>query len=285
MTTSTHDRFAELAAAYALDALDVAERREFEAHLATCAACQREVADLRRVTAGLGMSADPVAPPESLKARTIARATARPQLRTGASATTPMPPVQSAPRRLSLEWLAAAASITIAVATGIYAWSLRSQLHDLNRTVVELSDRANTLRNNLDEARRETARLSNVVNIVRGPGTIQVSLSGTKDAPGAAGRAYFNAARGMVVSAEQMPALRPGRAYQLWLIVPTSPKPLSAGVFSVAADGSATFIATVPASFEVPAGAAVTVAVTEEPAGGSDGPTSAVLLAGELKAR
>jgi anti-sigma-K factor RskA len=269
-----------LAAAYALDALDAAERQEFDAHLASCLSCQREVADLRRVTAGLGLAVDPVAPPESLKARTIARVTARPQLRAAVSKASS----QRAPGRLSLEWLATAASITLAVAAGIYAWSLRSQIHDLNQTVVQLSDRANTLRNNLDEARRETTRLSNVINIVRGSGTIQVSLSGTKDAPGAAGRAFFNATRGMVVSAEQMPALRPGRAYQLWMVLPNQ-KPLSAGVFSVSADGAATFVATGPASLIVPAGAGVTIAVTEEPAGGSDGPTTPILLAGEMRAR
>src|SRR6185295_12196440 len=115
----------------------------------------------------------------------------------------------------------------------------------LNQTVVELSDRANTLRNNLDEARRESARLSRVIDVVRAPGTIQVSLSGTKDAPGSAGHAYFNATRGLVVSAEQMPALRPGRAYQLWMVVPNQ-KPIGAGVFSVSADGAATFLATIP---------------------------------------
>jgi anti-sigma factor RsiW len=45
----------EDAAAYALTALDVAELAEFEAHLATCAFCQREVAEFRNTAAKLSL--------------------------------------------------------------------------------------------------------------------------------------------------------------------------------------------------------------------------------------
>ena len=55
---------------------DGQELIEFEAHLATCARCQSELAELRRVVAGIGMTTEPVAPPPSLKARAISRATA-----------------------------------------------------------------------------------------------------------------------------------------------------------------------------------------------------------------
>jgi anti-sigma factor RsiW len=45
----------EDAAAYALTALDAAELAEFEAHLATCAFCQREVAEFRNTAAKLSL--------------------------------------------------------------------------------------------------------------------------------------------------------------------------------------------------------------------------------------
>ena len=43
-----------LAAAYALDALDPDERRQFEAHFPECPTCRSEVADYRRTAGRLG---------------------------------------------------------------------------------------------------------------------------------------------------------------------------------------------------------------------------------------
>lgn len=59
-----------LAAAYALDALDGEERREFEAHYPTCSICSAEVTDYRATAGRLaeGVSAQP---PEDLKARVL----------------------------------------------------------------------------------------------------------------------------------------------------------------------------------------------------------------------
>lgn len=67
MTEDLH----HLAAAYALDALDEQERREFEAHYPSCAICSAEVADYRETAAHL---ADAVSspPPADLKARIMA---------------------------------------------------------------------------------------------------------------------------------------------------------------------------------------------------------------------
>ena len=49
-STNGHEIHA-LSGAYAVDALDPAEKAEFEAHLAACAACRVEVASLRESTA------------------------------------------------------------------------------------------------------------------------------------------------------------------------------------------------------------------------------------------
>jgi anti-sigma-K factor RskA len=279
MTTPTHDTFAEMISAYALGALDRDERQTFEDHLGTCLVCQRELAEFRRVTAGLGLAADAVTPPASLKARTLAKATSTNQTR-GAAVSVPAPAVR--PRktpRITLGWFTAAASLAAAIGAGMYAWSLRSQLDHLQQSMTELSDRANTLRNNLDDARRDAARLSRAVDILQQPGTIQVSLTGTGTAPGATGRAAFNGARGMVVSTERLPALPPGRVYQLWVIAGAAP-PVGAGVFSVT-NGAATVTATLPATFAAPSGTPLTIAVTQEPAGGSQTPTMPMYLMGK----
>jgi anti-sigma-K factor RskA len=64
---SDHD----LAAAYALDALEDGERRAFEQHLRDCARCQAEVVELQEAAAALAVSGGAVAPPPELRERIL----------------------------------------------------------------------------------------------------------------------------------------------------------------------------------------------------------------------
>ena len=66
----THDLH-HLAAAYALDALDGDERREFEAHYSSCDVCVAEVTSFRLVAESLG-EAVAVPPPADLKSKVMA---------------------------------------------------------------------------------------------------------------------------------------------------------------------------------------------------------------------
>ena len=59
------------AAAYALDALEPAERDAFEEHLATCARCRAEVADLQEAAATLVLGEPVPAPPAGLRASVL----------------------------------------------------------------------------------------------------------------------------------------------------------------------------------------------------------------------
>src|ERR1700740_1910378 len=51
LTTYGSDRYAMWDAAYVLGSLSASDRREFEAHMATCPACREAVADLSGVPA------------------------------------------------------------------------------------------------------------------------------------------------------------------------------------------------------------------------------------------
>ena len=64
----------ETAAAYALDALDAAERREFEALLERSEEARRDVAELKQVVSLLAHAAPAVAPPPGLRDRVLAEA-------------------------------------------------------------------------------------------------------------------------------------------------------------------------------------------------------------------
>ncbi|MCU1512973.1 MAG: hypothetical protein JWO10_63 [Microbacteriaceae bacterium] len=69
-----------LAGAYALGALDEAEREEFENYLLTSEEARAEVASLSDTAVMLGLATEPVAPSTALKASILARVAATPQL-------------------------------------------------------------------------------------------------------------------------------------------------------------------------------------------------------------
>src|SRR4029078_7862244 len=72
MSAEPHD----LVAAYAMDALDADEEREFERHLASCERCREELARVGEAAAGLAAGAVGPAPPPELKQRILAEAKA-----------------------------------------------------------------------------------------------------------------------------------------------------------------------------------------------------------------
>ena len=63
----------ELVAAYALDALDDSEQRDFEEHLATCDRCREELEGLRDAAAALAYVPEGPAPPPALRDRVLKR--------------------------------------------------------------------------------------------------------------------------------------------------------------------------------------------------------------------
>lgn len=122
----------ELSAAYALDALDPAERQAFEEHLARCAECREAVAAFQDVAADLAYEADAQPPPPALRERILAEAR-----RDGAN-------VVAFPRR---RWLvpvtatAAVAAGVAALALSFWAADLTQQLDD-ERAALHLSEEA-----------------------------------------------------------------------------------------------------------------------------------------------
>ena len=72
-------RVHELSGAYALDALDDAERERFERHLRRCPACAEDVRRMTSTATALAMAVA-AEPPPGLKQRVLAAAAATPQL-------------------------------------------------------------------------------------------------------------------------------------------------------------------------------------------------------------
>ena len=115
------------AGSYVLRAMPDDEHERFEAHLATCEECRREVADLQVAADTLPLAAVQVGPPPELRDRimTIVRSEAELLGAAGARADEPAAaPAATAPRRrrrwsLSLRPLPAAMAASVLVAAGV----------------------------------------------------------------------------------------------------------------------------------------------------------------------
>lgn len=290
MTNSAeHHELQALLGAFALDALEGVERHAVEAHLRGCDACQAELVELRRVMAGLGLAAGEQPPPPALRDRVLTAATGRRVERRRAPASfaprtrgrraSDHVQVEEVARSSTPVWrLAGAAAILLAVVAGVYAVLMRNQMEDMKSVVSNAADRSTQLAAELEATRRDSSRLTRIVEVLSAPDLMRVELRGRPEAPAASGRAFLSMTRGLVFSANKLPALSPGRVYQLWVIAGGAP--VSVGILTPAADGVATMTVALPSAMASPSA----VAVTAEPGpDGSKTPTMPILLMGEMK--
>ncbi|MET9634319.1 anti-sigma factor [Lentzea sp. NPDC006480] len=226
---------------WALNALDDAESTAFEQHLRECASCAVEAAELRETAARLGEATEFAAPPE-LRARVLAAAARTRQLPPEAKASV-MLPERRWFKRLGV--LAAAASVLGAVALGTLA------VHHNNETAREV------------EALREVAaEYDELAALVSSPGAATVSRSAEHGGTGTVVHAPGH--HKIVFLAGGLPALPSDRSYQLWIVTDDGPR--SAGVLPTGDKPP-------PVVVEALAGTEK-LALTVEPSGGSQGPTT-----------
>lgn len=281
--TSQHDAFAASTGVYVLGALGPEERTLFEAHLKSCSICAEEVASLLEVADALDRSIPAIDPPPQLRARILAAVGApapqqgqeRRPSRVGTPSTATRHDWRPAAWPAWTGWVAAAASLTIATGLWMQASGLRARLLDAEARVAEVFDRWREAERRLEVATRDADRVRVQFAAATAPDATTFALKGQAVAPGAAGRAYLSPSRGLLLTASNLPALAPGRTYQLWYL--TRAAPVSAGLVRPDAEGQATvqFV-------DVPAGITpVGLAVSIEPDGGVPLPTGAIVLAGE----
>jgi len=242
-----------LAGPYALDALDEgAESKRFTRHLRRCKACAEEVRQFREVATSLAFAAAAEPPPE-LHERVMA----------AVGRTRQLPPLVTHPRRFRVwlpdihlgAWLPRLATATACVAIA---------------AAVVLGIALSGTNQQLNSARAQSQAIAAVlaapdVKTVTGPvttgGVATVLLSAVK--------------RELVVSTNGLAALPTGKAYELWLIGPSSA--------SKAAIRGAGLLPPAVAGLTTPVLASGLVAgdklgVTVEPAGGSPQPTTTPIL-------
>jgi len=233
-----------LAGAYALDALDAADRARFERHLSGCLACSQEARGLREATALLAETAV-AQPPDGLRDRVLA----------AAARTRPAPPATSPARPAwpGRRWGMAIACgvLAIALAFSGIAYSTQHQLHQM-----QARSHAIAAVLNAPDATMMTVRASS------GPGRATIVMS--------------HQARSLVFTSARLPVLDAAHRYELWLMGRSGPRP--AGMLPAGRGGMT------PPVIVTGLRDGDQVAVTIEPASGSRQPTTPMILMAALPA-
>ncbi len=240
----------EAAMDYSLDVLDPQAHREFEAHLATCPACQELVADVREGASVL--SQEFVAqPPAALRESVLAEIARTPQDRAPAHAVDA--PVDLAQRRQARDarqtrvprW---AVGLAAAAAVAVGAVAVSQVLPDQPQPTLaqQVLD--------ADDATRHTA------NVGQAELTVVQSASMGE----------------VVLVAEDLPAPSAGQVYQMWFVQEDGTM-ASAGLLTVAGSERTEVV------LDGDSDGATAVGVSVEPPGGSEQPTTEPIAAVPLQ--
>jgi Anti-sigma-K factor rskA/Putative zinc-finger len=256
----THEQFADDLALYALDELKGPDRQELEAHMATCAACRRELQALRADLGLLGLSSGGPQPPARSKDRLMRAIAAEPR---GVSAPDPQPARQRG------QWWVLIPSFVALLFLALWLKSMHDT-HWLRDQLAELAGRNQDQTAQLNRANQE-------LQLLTSPDAVHVSLNPQKSPKQPSGTAIFSPSqRRMLFMASNLPAVQEGKAYELW-IIPAKGAPVPAGVFKPDEHGNAVMV-----DRKMPEGVqAKAFAITVESQEGSDKPTSPILLMGE----
>jgi anti-sigma-K factor RskA len=276
--------------------LDPHERAELEAHLATgCLACEEALARAQEDLAALALSLDPVAPPERVKDRLLARAREE----------APAPPVERSrahhPRARvrggRLRWAAAFGGAALAAAglAGIAVWSFvvrplameRAQLGAEYAALVEEHEQAKAeleaARADLEEQDAELAELearvegaTEALSLVAAPEVITIDLAAAEQTSEARGRVFWDSDYRCYFRARGLDPLPPEHKYVLWMLAPDD-RVHAAAVLEPDANGEATVYTRLPKDFRPVLRTLVTVEA--DPAG--ERPAGTIVLAGD----
>jgi anti-sigma-K factor RskA len=245
--TSPPDDILDLLTAYALGSSTPEEIARVSALLDEQPEMRATLAELRATADMLPYGLPQADPPADLRQRVLDRATGRAN-----------PTNVGSPRRVANRmrgWLLGLSGIAaVAVLAAAIGWAQLFQTRDqLAQSQVELA-----------QLQGQVADAQALIATLTGDGS-SASIVRTRS--------------GATVLIAQLPPLQPGRVYQLWRIQGTN-NPTSAGLFRVSPQGYGT---TDLSSDQQPRAGEI-VAVTNEPEGGSPGPTSKPLIAGTSNA-
>jgi hypothetical protein len=244
---------------YAMGAVDPAEKREIDEHLArSCPVCTPAVKQARGLVSSLALAALPVDPPKLLRERVM-------------DSVVPLPEKPTSVTWLTHAWATLAVLMLAAVIWFVFAnQRLEMEIVGLNRSVAE----AKTV--NAELASRNQV-LTSALALVILPEARQLVFGRSDRQQPPRGRIWVHPDRGVLLLASNLPPAPAGKAYEMW-VVPKGAPPLPAGLFNSDQQGFAAHVWPRP----VNVAATSAIAVTLEQATGAAAPTGAPLISASL---
>jgi anti-sigma-K factor RskA len=241
-----HQDYKEMIPARVLSALDAADARALNDHLADCEECRTELQDWEATAAAMAVSANPMEPSPKVRERILD------EIRNESKSE--VIPFRSATRNIwtsfgSLGAIAAVILVTALIVGLVVLW-----------------------RQN-DATNRALAHAREFMELATTPGAKVMRLDGIDLGAGATAKlAYDKNGRAMLM-ADKLPNVPEGKGYQLWFIVGKNP-PMPGKTFTPDETGKGMLRDQMPAT----AIDSAVFAITMEPVGGSDAPTSPIYL-------
>ncbi len=259
---------------YAMQALPEGECAPIRAHLAECAQCRADLAELNGDLALVAMSVDPQPVPADSRQRFLNRiaadAASQPAAPQLATKTTVVPIDTPRPTGRVAAWIPWAAVAAMILVSASLLWQVRS-----------LNQELNLLNSDVAHQQAANARAREVLELLNAPKAQHVVLTAPMPPkPWPTARAIYMPSRGaLMLQASNLAPIPEGKTYELW-VIPVSGAPIPAGLFRPDASGSASVV--LP---ELPKGIpAKAFGVTIENAAGSASPTLPIVMSGAAPA-
>ena len=242
-----HEDYKEMIPVRALSALDTAEERALNEHLENCDECRKELEEWQATAATLAVVADPVEPSPKVRERILS------EVRNELSAPEVIP-FRSTSRNIwrsfgSLGAMAAVVLFTALIVGLVVLWRE-------NNAVKE-----------------DLAKVNEFIQLAKTPGAKVSELKGVDLGAGATATLAYDKTGHAMLMAAKLPNVPQGKAYQLWFIVGKNP-PMPGKTFSPDSAGKGVLKDQMPKE----ALDSAIFAITLEPEGGSNAPTSPIYL-------
>lgn len=248
---------------YLLHALETADVSAVTEHLRTCERCQAALMAYETTLGQLAQAVPQHDPPAELGAQLLAAAAAA----SGRLAIAAEPRRPATRRFLRRPWgvLLTALNLVLCLGTGWWTWHVQRE--------------ARMVHQRWQEGQRQLALQRQTLTLITAPQARPVALRSDKAESQARGVLLLQPAEPQaVLIVHGLPPLQRHRAYQLWLAWGDRQRD-NGGVFDVDAQGFGMLHITAPRPFT----AYQRVGITEEPAGGSPGPTSPRVIGATLE--
>jgi anti-sigma-K factor RskA len=255
---TSHEQFADELVRYALGELAGTEGKAFAEHLEECPACRNELAEIQAGIAAFSLSSLGPAPPQRSRERLL-KAVSAPKQRFSRMAR---------PRWMLVPALASVFLATICILLVAENYRLRNQVFSTNKELVAANATTADLQKRLSHAQM-------VADTIMAPDSVQVTLVAAHGPRLPQGKVFYSIPKhAMVFVASNLSMPPSSMTYELWAIPATAnAKPIPCGTFWP--DSKGNYVMGMP----MPPGVSI-FAVTLEPAGGSEKPTSQPFIIG-----